>query len=464
MSLTTTLTSLREKLETPPESIVAAVENLPNRMLSVADVAAQAGVDLNTARTQLMTLASLTGADLSVTADGDILYSFPSNVRATLLQRSLGQRLRAGYATAAPVLFYAVRVLFGTTLLTSLAVLATAFIVLSIAGSSSNSDDDRNKSRGRVNFGGGSFSGPGYSLGYGSPFDFFYYRPPNSYYASDSFYPDHQWSADALRAPPMSFVETFFSYVFGDGDPNVKFGSEQLRYLARMIKENDGVVVAEQMAPYMDPPPVAGAAGAGAGTEVVLVDEAWVLPAVLQLGGTPVATADGDIVYCFDELSKGKPVKKEERYAPAQLYEKLVPFSAGTSPFERWRAGILGVLNLVGALWLGRAIVDPLYMVKEPVLISVLTVLYPPLLAYAVVYNVVPAVRTLWLSQKNDGIKARNERRRQWAAFLKEGGPEVKRKLAAAERLKQGEGDGGGVVGEAEALSRFDRKLDQKQQ
>jgi hypothetical protein len=110
-SLTTTLTNLREKLATPPEAIVAAVEKMPNRKLSVADVAASAGVDLATARTQLMTLASLTGGELSVTDDGDILYAFPGNVRATLLQRSLGQRLRAGYAAAAPFLFYAVRVL-----------------------------------------------------------------------------------------------------------------------------------------------------------------------------------------------------------------------------------------------------------------------------------------------------------------------------------------------------------------
>ena len=63
--LTESLRNLREKLQTPPEPIIAAVERLPEVPLSVSDVAAAAGVDLNVARTQLMTLASLTGAAIS---------------------------------------------------------------------------------------------------------------------------------------------------------------------------------------------------------------------------------------------------------------------------------------------------------------------------------------------------------------------------------------------------------------
>ena len=59
--LTESLRNLREKLQTPPEPIIAAVERLPEVPLSVSDVAAAAGVDLNVARTELMTLASLTG-------------------------------------------------------------------------------------------------------------------------------------------------------------------------------------------------------------------------------------------------------------------------------------------------------------------------------------------------------------------------------------------------------------------
>ena len=65
--LTESLRNLREKLQTPPEPIIAAVERLPEVPLSVSDVAAAAGVDLNVARTELMTLASLTGT---------VLYSF----------------------------------------------------------------------------------------------------------------------------------------------------------------------------------------------------------------------------------------------------------------------------------------------------------------------------------------------------------------------------------------------------
>ena len=58
------------------------------------------------------------------------------------------------------------------------------------------------------------------------------------------------------------------------------------------VRRNDGIVVAEQLAPYLDPPAVSSktpdmneyTADKANGLSVV-VDESWVLPAVLQLGG-----------------------------------------------------------------------------------------------------------------------------------------------------------------------------------
>ena len=299
------LRNLREKLNTPPEPIIAAVERMPDVPLSVADVAAKAGLDLNAARTELMTLASLTGGDMEVTQDGEILYSFPRNVRAILQQRSLGQKIRTLSQAMAPYLLYVLRASFGVALLTSLAILFSTFVIVSSSTSNSEDDNRNNRRRGGMDFGGGGgFGRMDFSLA-----DYFLYRPYYGYYQSPSYRSDYTTSTMLNNGRPLSFIESFFSYVFGDGDPNEAFPNEQLRYIADVIRQNDGVVVAEQLAPFLDPPAVgvadtdrgAGSSGSSSSSSVV-VDESWVLPAVLQLGGMPLATEEGDIVYRFDDL------------------------------------------------------------------------------------------------------------------------------------------------------------------
>jgi hypothetical protein len=205
---------LREKLETPPESILRAVENSPaKRRLSVSDAAALAGVDLIKARNGLMTLATLTGGDLEVTNDGDIIYSFPENFRTILAQRSLGQKLSSVYNTLFPFLFFIVRASFGIALLTSLAILASTFIFVYSSSSSRSDDDDDNRGNQRrsVSFSMGAFDGV---------FDYFYFRPTYGYYTGVEYAPRYDGYESSAPTGRISFIESFFSYVFGDGDPN----------------------------------------------------------------------------------------------------------------------------------------------------------------------------------------------------------------------------------------------------
>ena len=95
----------------------------------------------------------------------------------------------------------------------------------------------------------------------------------------------------------MSLPEAFFSFVFGDGDPNSALRAARVRALAGVIRQNGGAVVAEQLAPYLDPP-----RNTARGDERN-IDESWVLPACLELGGRPEVGDDGTIVYVFDELT-----------------------------------------------------------------------------------------------------------------------------------------------------------------
>jgi len=232
----------------PSDSVIDAVEaeSSKNAPVLVSDVAAKAGISLSQARRDVTTLASLTQANLAVSNDGDILYSFPASVRSTLAQNSAKYKLLDAYdSNVKPVLFYLLRVSFGVVLLTSLAAIFTSILVIS--SSSSSDEDDRRGGGGRGGLQGeGNLFAPSYFWG-PSPFDFFYYRPYYGYYYTAP-------GEERQRQDPedMGFLESVFSYLFGDGNPNVHLEEERLRLVASMIRENSGAVTAEQLAPFCD--------------------------------------------------------------------------------------------------------------------------------------------------------------------------------------------------------------------
>jgi hypothetical protein len=195
---------------------------------------------LSQARRDLTALASLSRGDIAVSGDGELIYSFPSNLKGVLAANSQKYKATATVRKAWPAIFYGIRVSFGVVLLTSLfAIFST---ILFISASSSSSDDNRRRDRGYggggMNFGGSAFWGP-------SPFDFFYYRPYYGYYYSPPGQP--------RRDPDeMGFLESVFSYIFGDGDPNEGLEEKRLQLASNMIRQNNGAVTAEQLAVFCD--------------------------------------------------------------------------------------------------------------------------------------------------------------------------------------------------------------------
>ena len=274
----------------PPAAIISAVERAKDDVggrsdvvrLTASDVAAAGGVDLDAARyglTQLASaLAGVDGVSVASNADGDLVYSFPAGVRRALAGRSWRARGRDTWNAAKPALATAGRVTFGVALITSVVAVYAAIFALQ---ASSSSDDNRGRSSARM---------PMFNP-YFSPLDLFF---PRRYYYYGLYDP---W----YRPPPMSFPEALFSFAFGDGDPNKALPAARTRALAEVIRANGGAVVAEQLAPYLDPPADLPNAR-GAEFEGTNVDESWVLPACLELGGRPEVADDGTIVYVFDEL------------------------------------------------------------------------------------------------------------------------------------------------------------------
>lgn len=472
----------------PPEAVVAAVEKIgSNQRVIAADVAAKGGMDLNTAARGLNELASaLAGADgLSVAASssGDLVYSFPENVRGELSSRSASAKARETWDAAKPALITAGRVSFGLALIASIVVVYAAIVAIQ---TSSDEDDRRDDRRGGGMMGGFGGGGWGYNP-FWSPLDLFWPRP---YY--------YGWYAPP---PQMSLPEAFFSFVFGDGDPNAALRAARVQALAGAIRQNGGAVVAEQIAPYLDPP------GAPPKGDEILVDESWVLPACLELGGRPEVQEDGTIVYVFDDLKvsalqadaavlladqglasldetdgedlrdlarqRGVPEAGDvrsalRRWAAAQLasqplfpegclVEKEVPFS-NAEPGQLFAAAALGVANFVGVGYLGSLLAQLPAGAVLPGVIGLAASLYPALSLYAVAYVAVPAVRYALLSKRNAQIAQRNEARRVWRDALRSGGAALRKKLGSA-RSRSGKVR---VVGEADLA--FDSAKDLAEQ
>jgi len=419
-SRSASIDNLRESLAVPKDNICRAVDQTKSKKLSVSDAASLAGCDLREARNGLVLLATLTGADLDVTNDGEIVYKFPENYRQILQKRSTGQQLKTLYSTVKAPLFSLIRISFGLFLIASLIIIGTSLAFISV-NSSSNSDD-REDRRGR--------SSPMFSYNFfgPSPFDLIIYgQPPRRVESSE-----------------ISFLESFFSYIFGDGNPNTDFSSEQLRACAKMIRSCGGVAVAEQLAPFLDPPDIPLNQREGSDSEVdsALVREQWVLPAVVQLNGVPSVTEEGDIVYTFPDLMMTAQEGDEERNgrdsrAPSFLQEKIVPFSRA-NPGQLLMAGGLGVVNLIGALSLGRMLGSPLVLTRYPEL-ALVGKLFPVLLGYAVLYNIIPVVRGFLQEKQNNEIASRNKRRQNWAMFLQSKNVMIARKLAAAAEARRKE-------------------------
>lgn len=101
-------------------------------------------------------------------------------------------------------------------------------------------------------------------------------------------------------------------------------------------------------------------------------------------------------------------------------------------------AGGLGVVNLGGALYLGNLLQQyALAGIRLPAYFGTVQALYPLLLGYAILFNVIPLARNFWLQGENEKIKQRNKSRSDFARALSSSirGSPIQKKLAAAQKM-----------------------------
>ncbi len=473
-----------DDLAKPPNpKVLDAIEAMGNNNRMIAsDVASKAGVSLSEAKTSLSALAALTGGDLAVSKDGDLIYIFDqgASIKSKLASKNLRYRIQQYFfKNIWPKLFYAIRISFGLVLLVSIfAIFSTIFFVSTASGGSSNDDDRRGGDR--------RMSGGGYGMGNFMfdvlfPRNYFYYQPYYGYYGRyDPYTRSQYYQQEEEEEEEPNMLERIFCYIFGDGNPNRNMEAARLKMAANVIRQNGGAVIAEQLAPYCDAPAYKSV------TSSNNVDESYVLPIVSQLGGEPTVTDDGDIVYVFPELqvsassSSSKNILEVAGLPPnasagqikntlsnvygintrdvtekSYLLELLDKVSSTDSTsmnmleeqeleFNRngsgWNlfAGILGGVNLGGALYLGNLLSSPALMgYRLPAWYGLVQAGFPFLLGYAVLFNLIPAARTLYNSRENEQIRTRNANRKSWLTNKSSYSQKLKAASNFAKRLKQ---------------------------
>lgn len=408
----------QENLTSVSESVIKAVESLSRQpRQTVEDIAAAAGLSVSQATDEAVKLAALTGASIDVTDSGDIAYRFPSNVRGVLRTRSLSASLAMTWQRFAPAVLLAGRIAFGALLIISIVVTFLAIVAISSAG---RSEDDRRSDRGPMiapRF----FFGP-------DIFDVMFYSRAYSY---PPYYTRRGQTRGGSDRKEMSFLESVYSFVFGDGDPNFNFEERRWKAVATLIRANRGAVTAEQLAPLLDPPSDRDESSA-------VVDESFVLPALTRFQGHPEVTSSGDIIYVFPNFMKtgartAGSVEIVGSRSSAPLVENELKLTLASSG-QRALVLALGAVNLLGVTVLGGKLLSAVPVTRDAAqFLGFIRGLYPGLLTYATSFFAVPFFRWIRLKGKNGKIRERNQARAESARKLARGGSEVRRKIRAAE-------------------------------
>ncbi len=345
-------------------------------------------MNVNLAQQGLLTLASDTGGHLQVAESGEIVYLFPktsNNSAEQILPVAVAGMVEKVWR----VLFYLIRISFGIALLLSIALILVAIFIIITA---TNRDGDDSGDRGSS--GGGMIYMPYFWIG------------PDWFWV---FYPDYDTRYQQRRREEskLNFFEAIFSFLFGDGNPNANLEERRWQQIAAVIRNNGGAVAAEQIAPYLDD------IGEGYAKEY----ENYMLPVLTRFNGQPVVSPEGQIVYHFPELQIQASQRRSRSVKP-YLQELPWRFSAATSGQIMLSAG-LGVLNLVGALVLGRLLADGIAS-ELGGLVAFAQGIYWLLLGYGTAFLGVPLVRYFWIQWRNSKISNRNQQRQIRARQLAE--------------------------------------------
>ncbi|MFM7439733.1 MAG: hypothetical protein ACKO2V_14220, partial [Snowella sp.] len=165
-----------------------------------------------------------------VADSGEIVFQFPKNYRTVLRNKYWRLRLQETWEKIWKVLFYIIRISFGIVLVASIILMMVAIAAILIAVNSGKDNDSRDD-------GGGGF--------FFFPTDIFWFFTPGDSY--------NRYEEKSQKSKSqMNFLESVFSFLFGDGNPNYNLEEKRWQDIGAVIRNNQGAVTAEQIAPYLD--------------------------------------------------------------------------------------------------------------------------------------------------------------------------------------------------------------------
>jgi hypothetical protein len=384
---------------TPNPAIMKSIEQL-DYAVTVGDVAAKAGLEINFAQQGLMTLASEVGGHLQVADSGEIVFQFPKNYRTVLRNKYWRLRLKETWEKIWKVLFYIIRISFGIVLVASIILMMVAIAAILIAVNSGKDNDSRDDR------GGGFFF---------FPTDIFWFFTPGGNYNRY----EGDYNRPQKNKSEMNFLESVFSFLFGDGNPNYNLEEKRWQDIGTVIRNNQGAVTAEQIAPYLDNV-----------TSLNQETEDYILPVLARFNGYPKVSPEGNLIYSFPELQVMAKRRRSDDITN-YLQEKLWKFSQAESGQIMLSIG-LGGLYIILALVLGNLLQK---YVVDMVLITFVQGIYPALLTYGIAFLTIPLIRYFWIQNKNKRIETRNQQRQKMAEKVLKPTVTLRQKLQFAQQF-----------------------------
>jgi len=398
--------NVREK-----EQIVVAVEEL-GRNVSVAQVSKSTGLNANIVLSVLRDVAAVTGSNLHVVQGGEICFSFPANFMDIYQSKDRAIWWHQVMSAFFDLSFFCARIVFAVMLLIAIWLFhpdhpkALFVYVLLIFGSFIfELTDGRNAYELEVT--GGQQKKLGQSLGLGKLARLFSFKYREGKHDLKNLLYMLEEKSD-VDVSGGSFFNICFSFVFGDGNPNVNFEELKWQVVAEVIRQRDGAVILEQLSPYLCCAPD---------------DEEAIMPVLQRFNGVPRATENGNIVYQFPELMK---TQKEKIRLPPYLTERTWRFS--DLPFPQlvpvWI--ISNFLLLFSCYeYFHPDVAESFWFQYLPAGFHMWQFVFP----FSLFFTVIPAVRFICINAMNAEIVERNNLRRYFAELVFKPEPELFQKL-----------------------------------
>lgn len=334
--------------------------------ITVAGITAKTALPIETVRELLPVCADEYQARLRVTESGEILYSFPRGFSS----RYRGARAVLGrfFDKVFDVLKIAAMNLFKVWILVMLVgyfvlfvLIALAAVMLSVAAQGQSKNSDRRDS-------GGGFFFAGHILE----------LIIRVWFYSELVKSVEPRYARAGRARPKRhpLYKAVFSFVFGDGDPNIDIEQRANQAVLQFIQAADGVISLPEYMILTGEQPIEA--------------ENSITAFCARYGGSPEATDDGTVVYRFDSLLlNAEGVSRGARTLSTGPLRRLAAFSSNEKKFNVWFSVLNGVNLLFGGYFLFNALsIGAISTVSQAALQTALQKSY----LYTIVYHVLEQV------------------------------------------------------------------------